>query len=155
MIRPGTYGRPARPRRAADRCPTVTAATLPDRVPADGSPPLADLRVIDMATVLAGPGCARYLADFGADVIKVERPGVGDGTRAMGWRDPADDVTLFWKLVGRGKRCITLDLKDPAGPRRAAPPERPLPTCSSRTSGPASSRRSGWCPTTSSRPTRA
>jgi len=79
--------------------------------PEDG--PLHDLRVIDMATVLAGPGCARYLADFGADVIKVERPGAGDGTRAMGWRDPADDVTLFWKLVGRGKRCISLDLKDP------------------------------------------
>jgi crotonobetainyl-CoA:carnitine CoA-transferase CaiB-like acyl-CoA transferase len=86
--------------------------TLPRPGPADG--PLHDLRVIDIATVLAGPGCARYLADFGADVIKVERPGVGDGTRAMGWRDPADDVTLFWKLVGRGKRCISLDLRDPA-----------------------------------------
>ncbi|NCY16465.1 MAG: CoA transferase [Actinobacteria bacterium] len=73
--------------------------------------PLADLRVIDMATVLAGPGCARHLADFGADVIKVERPGSGDTVRAMGWRDPADDVTLFWKLAGRGKRSIVLDLK--------------------------------------------
>ncbi len=79
-----------------------------------GEAPLRDLRVIDMATVLAGPGCARYLADFGADVIKVERPGAGDGTRSMGWRDPADGVTFFWKLVGRGKRCIELDLKDPA-----------------------------------------
>ena len=75
--------------------------------------PLADLRVIDMATVLAGPGCARHLADFGADVIKVERPGSGDTVRAMGWRDPADDVTLFWKLAGRGKRSIVLDLKQP------------------------------------------
>jgi crotonobetainyl-CoA:carnitine CoA-transferase CaiB-like acyl-CoA transferase len=77
------------------------------------SMPLADLRVIDMATVLAGPGCARHLADFGADVIKVERPGSGDTVRAMGWRDPADDVTLFWKLAGRGKRSIVLDLKQP------------------------------------------
>ncbi len=75
--------------------------------------PLHDLRVIDLATVLAGPGCARYLGDFGADVIKVERPGGGDGTRAMGWTDPADDVTLIWKLVGRNKRTIVLDLKDP------------------------------------------
>jgi crotonobetainyl-CoA:carnitine CoA-transferase CaiB-like acyl-CoA transferase len=74
--------------------------------------PLADLRVIDLATVLAGPGCARYLGDFGADVIKVERPG-GDTLRAMGWRDPADDVTLFWKLGGRNKRSIVLDLKQP------------------------------------------
>lgn len=76
--------------------------------------PLADLRVIDLATVLAGPGCARYLGDFGADVIKVERPGGGDTLRSMGWRDPRDDVTFFWKLAGRNKRCMELDLKDPA-----------------------------------------
>ncbi len=83
--------------------------------PADqASPgPLADLRVIDLATVLAGPGCARYLGDFGADVIKVERPGTGDTLRSLGWRDPRDDVTFFWKLAGRNKRCIELDLKDP------------------------------------------
>ena len=79
--------------------------------PADG--PLHDLRVIDLSTVVAGPGCARYLADFGADVIKVERPGTGDSTRGMGWVDPSDDVTLWWKLVGRNKRTIVLDLKDP------------------------------------------
>lgn len=77
--------------------------------------PLADLRVIDLSTVLAGPGCARYLADFGADVIKVERPGEGDTLRAMGWRDPRDDVTYFWKLGGRGKRSVVLDLKTPDG----------------------------------------
>ncbi len=70
--------------------------------------------MLDLSTVVAGPGCARYLADFGADVIKVERPDGGDTTRAMGWRDPADDVTLWWKLAGRNKRTIVLDLKDPA-----------------------------------------
>ncbi|MCU0268788.1 MAG: CoA transferase [Acidimicrobiales bacterium] len=75
--------------------------------------PLADLRVVDLSTVLAGPGCARYLADFGADVVKVERPDGGDTLRAMGWRDPRDDVTLFWKLAGRGKRCMVADLTDP------------------------------------------
>lgn len=74
--------------------------------------PLADLRVIDVATVVAGPGCARYLADFGADVIKVERPG-GDTVRDLGWKDPADGTSLWWKIVGRGKRLIELDLKDP------------------------------------------
>ena len=77
--------------------------------------PLADLRVIDASTVLAGPACARYLADFGADVIKVERPGSGDGTRDMFRRDPDDDVTYFWKLLGRGKRAIVLDLKTDQG----------------------------------------
>ncbi len=76
---------------------------------------LEGLRVVDCSTVLAGPGCARYLADFGADVIKVERPGEGDTTRSMGWRDPRDGVTLFWKLLGRGKRTIVLDLKSDEG----------------------------------------
>ncbi|MDQ6697341.1 MAG: CoA transferase [Actinomycetota bacterium] len=79
----------------------------------DAPGPLADLRVIDCSTVVAGPGCTRYLADFGADVIKVERPDGGDTTRSMGWRDPRDDVTLWWKLAGRNKRSVVLDLKAP------------------------------------------
>jgi len=79
--------------------------------PTAGDGPLSDLRVIDLATVIAGPGCARYLADFGADVIKVEQPEVGDSVRRMGWRDPVDGQTLLWKLVGRNKRTIALDLK--------------------------------------------
>ena len=88
--------------------------TTAPRDPAEAGP-LSDLRVIDLATVLAGPGCARYLADFGADVIKVERPDGGDTTRSMGWRDPADDVTFWWKLCGRGKRSVVLDLKSDSG----------------------------------------
>jgi crotonobetainyl-CoA:carnitine CoA-transferase CaiB-like acyl-CoA transferase len=73
--------------------------------------PLNGLRVIDMSTVLAGPNCARYLADFGADVIKVERPG-GDSLRNMAWSDPRDGVGLWWKLVNRNKRMVVLDVKD-------------------------------------------
>jgi crotonobetainyl-CoA:carnitine CoA-transferase CaiB-like acyl-CoA transferase len=75
---------------------------------------LEGLRVIDMATVLAGPGAARYLADFGADVIKVESP-EGDGLRDLGWRDPSDGEGLWWKFVGRGKRTVVLDLKTDEG----------------------------------------
>jgi crotonobetainyl-CoA:carnitine CoA-transferase CaiB-like acyl-CoA transferase len=75
--------------------------------------PLADLRVVDVATVVAGPGCARYLADFGADVIKVERPG-GDTVRDLGWKDPSDDTSVWWKIVARNKRVVELDLKDAA-----------------------------------------
>jgi len=77
--------------------------------------PLADLRVLDLSTVLAGPNCARHLADFGADVIKVERPVTGDSSRTLGWRDPADGMTYFFKLANRNKRFITLDLTAPEG----------------------------------------
>ncbi|MEO8163029.1 MAG: CoA transferase [Ilumatobacteraceae bacterium] len=74
--------------------------------------PLHNLRVLDISTVLAGPNCARYLADFGADVIKVERPEIGDSLRGMAWRDPRDGTGLWWKLVNRNKRTIALDFKD-------------------------------------------
>ena len=66
-----------------------------------------------MATVFAGPGAARHLADFGADVIKVEAPG-GDGVRRMGWFPPEGGDSYTWKLLGRNKRCIELDLKNDA-----------------------------------------
>jgi crotonobetainyl-CoA:carnitine CoA-transferase CaiB-like acyl-CoA transferase len=75
---------------------------------------LDGLRVIDMATVFAGPGAARHLADFGADVIKVEAP-AGDGVRRMGWFPPEGGDSYTWKLLGRGKRCVTLDLKTEEG----------------------------------------
>jgi crotonobetainyl-CoA:carnitine CoA-transferase CaiB-like acyl-CoA transferase len=78
------------------------------------SPPLADLRVVDLSTVIAGPNCARYLADFGADVIKVERPDTGDSLRNMAWRDPRTGDGMWWKQVNRNKRTIALDLKVPA-----------------------------------------
>jgi crotonobetainyl-CoA:carnitine CoA-transferase CaiB-like acyl-CoA transferase len=75
---------------------------------------LDGLRVIDMATVFAGPGAARHLADFGADVIKVESP-TGDGVRRMGWFPPEGGDSYTWKLLGRNKRAIVLDLKSDDG----------------------------------------
>jgi crotonobetainyl-CoA:carnitine CoA-transferase CaiB-like acyl-CoA transferase len=80
--------------------------------------PLAGIRVLDLATVIAGPGAARYLADYGADVLKIERPGSGDSTRGMGTPDPSDGTALYWKIVARNKRCATLDLKSEAGRTR-------------------------------------
>ena len=79
-----------------------------------GDLPFAGLRVLDVGSFIAGPAAATVLGDFGAEVIKVERPD-GDGTRAMFRRDPVDDVTYFWKLLGRNKRTIALDLKDAEG----------------------------------------
>ncbi len=74
--------------------------------------PLHGVRVLDLATVIAGPGAAKYLGDFGADVLKVERPDGGDSTRTMGFPDPRDGTSLHWKVVSRNKRSVTLDLKD-------------------------------------------
>ena len=79
--------------------------------------PLAGIQVVDMATVIAGPGAARLFADFGADVIKVESPS-GDPVRRLGWRPPegdGDSDSYFWKLQGRNKRAIVLDLKTSEG----------------------------------------
>lgn len=75
---------------------------------------LTGIRVLDMATLIAAPGAARHLADFGAEVIKVEPPS-GDGTRRYGWPHPDDDVALFWKQISRNKDAVVLDLKSASG----------------------------------------
>jgi crotonobetainyl-CoA:carnitine CoA-transferase CaiB-like acyl-CoA transferase len=75
--------------------------------------PLAGLRVVDAATLVAGPLVATALGEFGAEVIKVEQPGAGDPLRT--WGDRKDDVGLVWKSVSRNKRCITLDLRGADG----------------------------------------
>ena len=83
--------------------------------PGTGQGPLAGVRVVDMATVVAGPGAARLFGDFGADVIKVESPS-GDSVRRLGWMPPdGDDDSYFWKLAGRNKRAVMLDLKTAEG----------------------------------------
>ncbi len=74
--------------------------------------PVAGLRVIDCATILAGPLAATILGDFGAEVVKVEHPR-GDALRGMG--HGKDGVGLWWKVAARNKRCIVLDLKQPDG----------------------------------------
>jgi len=75
--------------------------------------PLEGVRVVDIATLGAGPWLATRLADFGADVVKVEHPAGGDPMRLLGWFD--GDVPLWWKIDSRNKRCITADLKQPEG----------------------------------------
>jgi len=79
--------------------------------------PLAGVRVLDLARVLAGPFAAMLLADLGAEVIKVERPGTGDDTRSWGppFAGPEDGrQSTYFLSVNRGKRSVTVDLKDPA-----------------------------------------
>ena len=77
------------------------------------SGPLAGLRVLDIATIIAGPSAATLLADYGADVLKLELPRVGDGAR--GFPPHKDGKALWWKVTNRGKRFATLDMRRPAG----------------------------------------
>ena len=76
--------------------------------------PLADLRVIEMGTLLAGPFCGQLLGDMGAEVIKVEPPGQGDPLRVWG-RQKQGDPSLWWPVVGRNKKAITLDMRQEEG----------------------------------------
>ncbi|RAI31301.1 CaiB/BaiF CoA transferase family protein [Rhodoplanes serenus] len=82
---------------------------------------LSHLRVLDLSRVLAGPWCTQNLADLGADVIKVERPGSGDDTRAWGppWIAGADGApsrdSTYFAAANRGKRSVAIDLAQPDG----------------------------------------
>jgi crotonobetainyl-CoA:carnitine CoA-transferase CaiB-like acyl-CoA transferase len=74
--------------------------------------PLRGLKVVDAATLFAGPALATIFGDYGADVIKIEHPR-GDNLRSLGWQK--DGVSLWWALVGRNKRSVTLALSHPRG----------------------------------------
>lgn len=80
-------------------------------VSADG--PLHGLRVLDLATIYAGPLAAQILGDFGADVLKVEHPRKPDGLRGHG--PQKDGLGLWWKMLSRNKRTVGINLGDPAG----------------------------------------
>src|SRR5450755_2898248 len=81
--------------------------------------PLAGVRVLDLSRVLAGPLATMQLADFGADVIKVENPDHGDETRRFGPPFMADGTAAYYAAVNRNKRSLTLDLASPGGMRVA------------------------------------
>jgi crotonobetainyl-CoA:carnitine CoA-transferase CaiB-like acyl-CoA transferase len=75
--------------------------------------PLHGVRVVEAATLAAGPLVSTALGEFGAEVIKVEQPGAGDPLRT--WGDRKDEVGLVWKSMSRNKRCVTVDLRLPDG----------------------------------------
>jgi formyl-CoA transferase len=79
-----------------------------------GAGPLAGVRVIEMGQLLAGPFCGQLLADFGAEVIKIEAPGAGDPLREWG-RERAGGKALWFPIVGRNKKSVTLDLRQKEG----------------------------------------
>lgn len=73
--------------------------------------PLAGLKVVELGQLIAGPFAAKTLADFGADVVKIEPPGSGDPLRK--WRLLKDGTSVWWQVQSRNKRSVALDLKDP------------------------------------------
>ncbi|GAB2968029.1 CoA transferase [Amycolatopsis acidiphila] len=79
-----------------------------------GRGPLAEIRVLELGSIVAGPFAGRLLADYGADVIKIEAPGHPDPLRDWGQREYRGH-RLWWTVHARNKRCITLDLRSPAG----------------------------------------
>ncbi|AYQ27252.1 MULTISPECIES: CaiB/BaiF CoA-transferase family protein [unclassified Polaromonas] len=85
---------------------SLPASTVP---PAPG--PLAGLKVLELGQLIAGPFAAKTLADFGADIIKIETPGAGDPLRK--WRLLKDGTSVWWQVQSRNKRSVALDLKSP------------------------------------------
>ncbi|MDQ5818512.1 MAG: CoA transferase, partial [Actinomycetota bacterium] len=77
--------------------------------------PLEGLRVLELGSLIAGPFATRIMAEFGAEVIKVERPGIGDPLRTWRYVDPRTKTSLWWVLQSRNKKLITLDIRHPDG----------------------------------------
>ncbi len=75
--------------------------------------PLSDLRVVEMGSLIAGPFCGQLLGDFGAEVIKLEDPARGDPMRQ--WGRIKDGESLWWPVIARNKKSVTLDLRQPEG----------------------------------------
>ena len=73
--------------------------------------PLAGLKIVELGQLIAGPFAAKTLADFGADVVKIEPPGVGDPLRK--WRLLKDGTSVWWQVQSRNKRSLALDLRAP------------------------------------------
>lgn len=84
-----------------------------DPKPNTGGGPLAGLKVLELGQLIAGPFAGKTLADFGAEVIKIEAPGAGDPLRK--WRMLKDGTSVWWQVQSRNKRSLALDLRTPEG----------------------------------------
>ncbi|MFH6786960.1 MULTISPECIES: CaiB/BaiF CoA transferase family protein [Methylobacterium] len=78
------------------------------------APALSDLRVLEMGQLLAGPFCGQLMADFGAEVIKIEQPGAGDPMREWG-REKPHGQSLWWPVIARNKKSIEINAREAAG----------------------------------------
>src|SRR2546430_16768006 len=85
----------------------------------DSRAALAGVTVLDLATFLAAPLCATFLGEFGAEVIKVKQPGVGDDLRRLGASAGGSGSSYWWFVEARNKKSITCNLRDPEGQARS------------------------------------
>lgn len=85
----------------------MSSAAVPPTRPLDG------IRVLELGNYVAAPSAARLLAEFGAEVIKVEQPGIGDQVRH--WRAFRGETSMMWRTLGRNKKSITVDIRTPQG----------------------------------------
>src|SRR5829696_7657698 len=99
---------PHQPHRGTERPASLATSPEPE---AKLGKPLAGLRVLDLSRMVAGGLAGMLLADFGADVVKIEQPGTGDPLRQ--WTTAGE--SYWWRVYGRNKRFITLDLQQPDG----------------------------------------
>lgn len=110
---------------------------------------LSHIRVLDLSRILAGPWAGQMLADLGADVIKVERPGAGDDTRSWGppWLKDGQgadtDIAAYYLCANRNKRSVTIDITRPEGQQLVRRSPR-SPTWCWRTSRSAASSSTAW-----------
>ena len=95
---------------------TSSTSTLSAGTPSVG--PLSDVRVVEMGQLLAGPFCGALLGDFGAEVIKLEDPGIGDPMREWG-REKPHGMSLWWPVVARNKKSVTCNLRTEKGQQLA------------------------------------
>ena len=82
-------------------------------IPTAGGGPLAGLSVVEMGALIAGPFCTKVMAEFGADVVKLEPPGAGDPLRK--WRHMKDGTSLWWHVQSRNKKSVAVDLRQAEG----------------------------------------
>src|SRR5450830_1416065 len=102
------------PEHAQDENSNNPARGLPRRAPGGGINLLAGVRILDLTNSIAGPYATQILSDFGAEIIKIERPGQGDDSR--GWGPPFLDGHSLWHAsVNRNKQSIALDLRKDEG----------------------------------------
>lgn len=91
---------------------------MKSRAQAGAPPALAGIRVVELASFISGPFIGMLLADYGAEVIKVEQPEQGDGIRT--WGEKKDGIGLYHKVLNRNKRSVTADLRTPWDSRSPA-----------------------------------